>query len=165
MKKTGKKAKKVSHAFTIDCTHPVEDGIMQIGKFEEFLKGAVKVEGKTGNLGKNVSTQIFLAFFGKFFQKYFWDFWTKKISGRHLIHQDQNPSQRWYWLLQEILEISFQEILEGKQPPWLAPSCCWLKGFLSTQILQHQPRWRRRRRISCLKIIKAPLCAIIKMRL
>ena len=56
MKKTGKKAKKVSHAFTIDCTHPVEDGIMQIGKFEEFLKGAVKVEGKTGNLGKNVST-------------------------------------------------------------------------------------------------------------
>merc|ERR1711953_344926 len=55
MKKTGKKAKKVSHAFTIDCTHPVEDGIMQIGKFEEFLKGAVKVEGKTGNLGKNVA--------------------------------------------------------------------------------------------------------------
>ena len=68
MKKTGKKAKKVSHAFTIDCTHPVEDGIMQIGKFEEFLKGAVKVEGKTGNLGKNVSTQnffknVFLGFF------------------------------------------------------------------------------------------------------
>merc|ERR1712117_989284 len=31
-KKSGKKAKKVSHAFTIDCTHPVEDGIMQIGK-------------------------------------------------------------------------------------------------------------------------------------
>merc|ERR1712121_137804 len=54
-KKSGKKAKKVSHAFTIDCTHPVEDGIMQIGKFEEFLKGAVKVEGKTGNLGKNVA--------------------------------------------------------------------------------------------------------------
>ena len=60
MKKTGKKAKKVSHAFTIDCTHPVEDGIMQIGKFEEFLKGAVKVEGKTGNLGKNVSTEKML---------------------------------------------------------------------------------------------------------
>jgi len=55
VKKTGKKSKKVSHAFTIDCTHPVEDGIMQIGKFEEFLKGAVKVEGKTGNLGKNVA--------------------------------------------------------------------------------------------------------------
>jgi len=53
-KKSGKKAKKVSHAFTIDCTHPVEDGIMQIGKFEDFLKSRVKVEGKTGNIGKNV---------------------------------------------------------------------------------------------------------------
>ena len=169
MKKTGKKAKKVSHAFTIDCTHPVEDGIMQIGKFEEFLKGAVKVEGKTGNLGKNVSTQIFFGVFRKIYSKIFignfFGFWIKKNSGRHLIHQDQNPSQRWYWLLQEILEISFQEILEGQQPPWLAPCCCWLQGFLSTQILQHQSRWRRRRRISCLKIIKAPPCAIIKMRL
>ena len=75
MKKTGKKAKKVSHAFTIDCTHPVEDGIMQIGKFEEFLKGAVKVEGKTGNLGKNVSTQIFFRRFSEnFFKNIFWDF-------------------------------------------------------------------------------------------
>merc|ERR1712020_827186 len=43
-KKSGKKAKKVSHAFTIDCTHPVED----------FLKARVKVEGKPGNIGKNV---------------------------------------------------------------------------------------------------------------
>merc|ERR1711892_26410 len=54
VKKTGKKAKKVSHAFTIDCTHPVEGGIMQIGKFEDFLKARVKVEGKPGNIGKNV---------------------------------------------------------------------------------------------------------------
>merc|ERR1712026_230409 len=53
-KKSGKKAKKVSHSFTIDCTHPVEDGIMQIGKFEDFLKARVKVEGKPGNIGKNV---------------------------------------------------------------------------------------------------------------
>merc|ERR1712212_186650 len=53
-KKSGKKAKKISHSFTIDCTHPVEDGIMQIGKFEEFLKNKVKVEDKLGNLGKNV---------------------------------------------------------------------------------------------------------------
>merc|ERR1711923_415013 len=49
-----KSGKKVSHAFTIDCTHPVEDGIMQIGKFEDFLKARVKVEGKPGNIGKNV---------------------------------------------------------------------------------------------------------------
>merc|ERR1712189_2247 len=47
--------KKVVKTFTIDCSHPVEDGIMVIAKFEEFLKGRVKVEGKVGNLGKNVS--------------------------------------------------------------------------------------------------------------
>merc|ERR1711955_96896 len=51
----GGKKKKVVKTFTIDCSHPVEDGIMVIAKFEEFLKGRVKVEGKVGNLGKNVS--------------------------------------------------------------------------------------------------------------
>merc|ERR1712090_90014 len=45
---------KITKQFTIDCSHPV-DGIMVIAKFEEFLKARVKVEGKTGNLGKNVS--------------------------------------------------------------------------------------------------------------
>ena len=81
MKKTGKKAKKVSHAFTIDCTHPVEDGIMQIGKFEEFLKGAVKVEGKTGNLGKNVSTpskKIEIFKFEKYFLRIFFRILSEK---------------------------------------------------------------------------------------
>ena len=92
MKKTGKKAKKVSHAFTIDCTHPVEDGIMQIGKFEEFLKGAVKVEGKTGNLGKNVSRD-FLKIFGtsvKFFE-IFAKFW--KIIFRSPSHPPRPKSK------------------------------------------------------------------------
>jgi large subunit ribosomal protein L22e len=51
----GGKKKKITKQFTIDCSHPVEDGIMVIAKFEEFLKGRVKVDGKTGNLGKNVS--------------------------------------------------------------------------------------------------------------
>merc|ERR1712227_6088 len=47
--------KKITKTFTIDCSHPVEDGIMVIAKFEEFLKGRAKVDGKVGNLGKNVS--------------------------------------------------------------------------------------------------------------
>merc|ERR1712002_307944 len=51
--KSGKK-KKVSHNFTIDCSHPVEDGIMAIAKFEEFLRNKIKVEGKVGNLGTHV---------------------------------------------------------------------------------------------------------------
>ena len=82
MKKTGKKAKKVSHAFTIDCTHPVEDGIMQIGKFEEFLKGAVKVEGKTGNLGKNVSRKFFKIFSRIFLDPIFRSSRAREISGK-----------------------------------------------------------------------------------
>jgi large subunit ribosomal protein L22e len=58
-KKTGgKKSKKVTKVFTINCSHPVEDGIMVIANFEEFLKGHVKVEGKVGNLGKQVSEKI-----------------------------------------------------------------------------------------------------------
>ena len=32
---------------------------MQIGKFEDFLKARVKVEGKPGNIGKNVSLIFF----------------------------------------------------------------------------------------------------------
>ena len=82
VKKSGKKAKKVSHAFTIDCTHPVEDGIMQIGKFEDFLKARVKVEGKPGNIGKNVSTSTFVSKV---------NFTTQ---GRHLVVKDQDQRQR-----------------------------------------------------------------------
>lgn len=51
----GKKSKKTIRTFHIDCHHPVEDNIMSISKFEEFLKQKIKVDGKVGNLGKNVS--------------------------------------------------------------------------------------------------------------
>lgn len=40
--------------FTLDCTHPVEDGILDSANFETFLKEKVKVNGKTGNLGNVV---------------------------------------------------------------------------------------------------------------
>ncbi|XP_051543296.1 60S ribosomal protein L22-like 1 [Myxocyprinus asiaticus] len=40
--------------FTLDCTHPVEDGILDSSNFETFLKEKVKVNGKTGNLGNVV---------------------------------------------------------------------------------------------------------------
>uniref|UniRef100_A0A8C1HQW4 Large ribosomal subunit protein eL22 n=1 Tax=Cyprinus carpio carpio TaxID=630221 RepID=A0A8C1HQW4_CYPCA len=49
-----KKKKGVSWKFTLDCTHPVEDGILDSANFETFLKERVKVNGKTGNLGKVV---------------------------------------------------------------------------------------------------------------
>lgn len=40
--------KRKSQTFTIDCTKPVEDKIMEIGKFEKFLIEKIKVDGKTG---------------------------------------------------------------------------------------------------------------------
>merc|ERR1712083_1200366 len=36
--------------FTIDCSQPVDDGIMDAGSFEKFLLDKIKVGGKTGDL-------------------------------------------------------------------------------------------------------------------
>ena len=47
-------AKKEIKKFTIDCTQPADDGILDVGDFESFLTTKVKVDGKTGNLGDKV---------------------------------------------------------------------------------------------------------------
>ncbi|XP_060756786.1 60S ribosomal protein L22-like 1 [Neoarius graeffei] len=48
----GKKSRRgAAWRFTLDCTHPVEDGILDSANFETFLREKVKVNGKTGNLG------------------------------------------------------------------------------------------------------------------
>merc|ERR1712223_78071 len=49
------KGKKAALKFSIDCSHPVEDGIMNCGDFETYLNERVKVGGKTGNFGKDVT--------------------------------------------------------------------------------------------------------------
>merc|ERR1712048_1248320 len=51
------KKKKATLRFQIDCTHPVEDGIMDMGNFEKYLQERIKVDGKTGNFGNNVSLE------------------------------------------------------------------------------------------------------------
>mmetsp|Transcript_12868 Transcript_12868/g.47052 ORF Transcript_12868/g.47052 Transcript_12868/m.47052 type:complete len:122 (+) Transcript_12868:51-416(+) len=48
-KAAAKAAKK--QTFTIDCSKPVEDKIMEIQSFEKFLQDRIKVNGKTGALG------------------------------------------------------------------------------------------------------------------
>ncbi|GFO08127.1 60S ribosomal protein l22-like protein [Plakobranchus ocellatus] len=55
--KSGKK-KKTTLRFTIDCTHPVEDGIMDATSFEKYLQERIKVDGKTGNFGNNISLEL-----------------------------------------------------------------------------------------------------------
>merc|ERR1712071_398453 len=51
----GKKQKQKSLKFTIDCTAPVDDGIMELANFKDYLKDHIKVDRKVGNLGKNVA--------------------------------------------------------------------------------------------------------------
>merc|ERR1711973_479545 len=53
-----KKKKKLNLKFTIDCTHPVEDGIMNPADFETFLKQKIKVNNKVGNLGGHVQVEL-----------------------------------------------------------------------------------------------------------
>merc|ERR1712137_1087301 len=43
--------RKTALKFTIDCSLPVDDGIMDAASFEKFLLDKIKVGGKTGNLG------------------------------------------------------------------------------------------------------------------
>ena len=41
--------------FSIDCSQPVDDGIMDAASFEKFLLDRIKVGGKVGNLGDLIS--------------------------------------------------------------------------------------------------------------
>ncbi|EDO34733.1 predicted protein, partial [Nematostella vectensis] len=51
------KQQKKQLKFTVDCTHPVEDGIMDVANFEQFLHDRIKVQGKTNNLGSEVTIE------------------------------------------------------------------------------------------------------------
>ena len=48
------KGKKKGVSFTVDCTKPVEDKIMDIASLEKFLQERIKVGGKSGALGDTV---------------------------------------------------------------------------------------------------------------
>ena len=52
----GGQKKKLVLKFTLDCIHPVKDGIMDAANFEQFLWERIKVNGKAGNLGGGVVT-------------------------------------------------------------------------------------------------------------
>ncbi|XP_045143393.1 60S ribosomal protein L22-like [Echinops telfairi] len=52
----GQKKKKQGLKFTLDCTHPVADGITDAAHFGQFLQEGIKVNGKAGNLGGGVVT-------------------------------------------------------------------------------------------------------------
>merc|ERR1712146_845807 len=53
-KKVSAKGKKQQLKFTIDCQQPADDTIIRPNDLEDFFKGRIKVEGKTGKLGDKV---------------------------------------------------------------------------------------------------------------
>merc|ERR1719408_280361 len=52
---TKKGSKKQTVKFTVDCSQPVEDSVLEPANFEKFLKDSIKVNGKAGNLGDTIS--------------------------------------------------------------------------------------------------------------
>ena len=68
--------KKGSVTFTIDCTKPVEDKIMEIASLEKFLQERIKVAGgKAGSLGDSVTvsrekTKVSVTSDGPFSKRY-----------------------------------------------------------------------------------------------
>ncbi|GFV15331.1 60S ribosomal protein L22 [Trichonephila clavipes] len=52
-----KKKKLAPKKFSIDTSHPVEDGIMVVTDFEKFLHERIKVDGKTNNLANRVTIE------------------------------------------------------------------------------------------------------------
>ncbi len=54
-KKGGKQQKKISLKYVINCKLPIEDNVIVLNDFENFLKQRIKVDGKAGNLGSSVT--------------------------------------------------------------------------------------------------------------
>eukprot|EP00921_Rhytidocystis_pertsovi_P000112 GHVQ01000248.1.p2 GENE.GHVQ01000248.1~~GHVQ01000248.1.p2 ORF type:complete len:127 (+),score=22.34 GHVQ01000248.1:185-565(+) len=54
-KKGANKGKEKKVKFTVDCSVPVEDSILDPAGLEKFYQDRIKVDNKTGNLGDKVS--------------------------------------------------------------------------------------------------------------
>merc|ERR1712035_224304 len=72
-----KKSKNNTRKFTINCQAPVDDGILDIASFNQYLTEHIKVEGKVGNLV--VSSEIALS---KRYLKYLTKRYLKKNNLR-----------------------------------------------------------------------------------
>merc|ERR1712205_234601 len=89
--------------FTVDCSQPVDDGIMDAASFEKFLLDRIKVGGKTGNLGDLVSVSRDKAkvivtaetAFSKRYLKYLSKKYLKKQQLRDWLHVIANTKQSY----------------------------------------------------------------------
>ncbi|XP_022742974.1 60S ribosomal protein L22-3 [Durio zibethinus] len=83
----GPKGKKKGVTFTIDCSKPVEDKIMDIASLEKFLQERIKVGGKAGALGETVTltrdkSKIIVTSDGAFSKRYL-KYLTKRYLKKH----------------------------------------------------------------------------------
>ena len=53
--KAVKSGKKQTLKYTINCSLPIEDNVIVLNDFTDFLTQKIKVDGKTGNLGSAVT--------------------------------------------------------------------------------------------------------------
>ncbi|KAL8162243.1 hypothetical protein V2J09_013732, partial [Rumex salicifolius] len=81
------KGKKKGATFTIDCTKPVEDKIMDVASLEKFLQERIKVGGKAGALGDSITvtrekSKITVTSDSNFSKRYL-KYLTKKYLKKH----------------------------------------------------------------------------------
>mmetsp|Transcript_39374 Transcript_39374/g.59493 ORF Transcript_39374/g.59493 Transcript_39374/m.59493 type:complete len:125 (+) Transcript_39374:100-474(+) len=54
-KKVAGKNKKVTLKYSVDCSKPADDNIIETKELEKFFQNRIKVGGKAGNLGDKVT--------------------------------------------------------------------------------------------------------------
>ncbi|KAK8702226.1 hypothetical protein V6N13_020591 [Hibiscus sabdariffa] len=115
----GPKGKKKGASFTIDCSKPVEDKIMDISSLEKFLQERIKVGGKAGALGDSVTvtrekSKITVTSDSNFSKRYL-KYLTKKYLKKHNVrdwlrviasNKDRNVYELRYFNIAENEEAS-----------------------------------------------------------
>ena len=97
--------------FKIDCEEPLNDNVITLEDFEDFLKKRIKINGKKGNLGTKVSVNsdknnlVVTAEtpFSKRYLKYLTKKYLKKNHIRdylHVVAKDKNTYQIKYFNIQ-----------------------------------------------------------------
>uniref|UniRef100_A0A2K6LML7 60S ribosomal protein L22 n=1 Tax=Rhinopithecus bieti TaxID=61621 RepID=A0A2K6LML7_RHIBE len=89
----GGKQKKQVLKFTLDCTYPVKDGIMDAANFEQFLQERIKVIGKAENLGKGSKSKI--AVTSEVYLKYLTKKYLKNNKLRDWLHAVANSKESY----------------------------------------------------------------------
>ena len=112
--KKATKGKKKALSFTVDCTKPVEDKIMDIASFEKFMLDKIKVNNKTGVLGDAVKvtkekSKITITS-GEHMSKRYVKYLTKKYLKKHNVrdwlrviasNKDRNVYELRYFNIQD----------------------------------------------------------------